>query len=87
MSTGYYDRKSERPVLDSKLTEVRDGILRLGSLVNQAIRKAIEAFHTDNEQLAHEAGLSHQNRKCFENAENRHMVTVVDVAECESGAR
>jgi phosphate transport system protein len=43
-----------RPVLDSKLAEIRDGILRLGSLVNQAVEKAIEAFADNDDDLARE---------------------------------
>jgi phosphate transport system protein len=43
-----------RPALDSKLIEIRDGILRLGSLVNQAVEKAIEAFRINNDALARE---------------------------------
>jgi phosphate transport system protein len=46
--------KPARPALEHNLTEVRDGILRLGSLVNQAVEKAIEAFRTSNERLARE---------------------------------
>jgi phosphate transport system protein len=44
--------KPTRPVLESNLTEIRDGILRLGSLINQAVEKAIEAFRVNDETLA-----------------------------------
>lgn len=43
-----------RSVLDNQLIEIRDGILRGGSLVNQAVEKAIDAFQTHNTRLANE---------------------------------
>ncbi len=43
-----------RSILDQKLLEIRDDILRLGSLVNQAVERSIEAFSANNMQLAQE---------------------------------
>jgi phosphate transport system protein len=41
-----------RPVLDHNLGEIRDNIVRLGSLVNQAVERAINAFRTNDPVLA-----------------------------------
>jgi phosphate transport system protein len=54
MGKGLGIMTSTRSVLDNQLTEVRDGILRAGSLVNQAVEKAIDAFQTNNTRLAND---------------------------------
>jgi len=43
-----------RSVLDHNLTQIRDDILRLGSLVDQAVERAIEALRANDMQLAQE---------------------------------
>lgn len=43
-----------RTVLDHDLVAIRDDILRMGSLVNQAVGRAIDAFTTHDIQLAQE---------------------------------
>jgi phosphate transport system protein len=43
-----------RGALDNELTAIRDDILRLGSLVRQAVGHAIDAFTTNDVQLAQE---------------------------------
>jgi phosphate transport system protein len=43
-----------RSVLDTNLTEIRDDILRLGSLVNQAVERSIVAFSHNDMQMAQE---------------------------------
>jgi phosphate transport system protein len=43
-----------RGALDIELTAIRDDILRLGSLVGQAVEKAIDAFIANDTQLAQE---------------------------------
>jgi phosphate transport system protein len=42
----------KRPALDHSLLEIRDDILRLGSLVNQAVGRAIDAFYANDAALA-----------------------------------
>lgn len=43
-----------RGALDNELTAIRDDILRLGSLVSQAVERAIDAFTANDVQLAQE---------------------------------
>lgn len=43
-----------RSILDQNLVSIRDDILRLGSLVGQAVEHAVEAFVTSDAQLAQE---------------------------------
>ncbi len=45
---------STRSLLDKELTQIRDDIIRLGDMVDQAIERAMDALNNRNVALAHE---------------------------------